>query len=751
MLKGLVVVESPAKAKTLGTFLGSDYKVIASYGHVRDLLPKSGSVDVKNHYAMVWQVSDKGKTQIAEIKKYLKNTDNLFLATDPDREGEAISWHILNILEEGRALNKKNISRVVFHEITKRAVLDAFQNPRQLDSNLVDAYIARRVLDYLVGYSLSPVLWKKLPGAKSAGRVQSVALRLIVDREIEIKLFKSEEYWTVHADFIAKNGQFRASLTHFNGKKLEKLDIKNAEEANNIVDTLSNALYVISNVEKKTVKRNPYAPFTTSSLQQEAVKKLGFSAKNTMRIAQKLYEGIDIDGTMTGLITYMRTDSTAMSNEAIVGIREFVQKKYGDKYLPKTPRIFKTKTKNAQEAHEAIRPTSFDKSPDKIKQFLSDEQMKLYDLIWRRAVASQMENALVDQVSVDVAADDIATFRATGSTMVFDGFLKEYNVEQDKSEEKQLPLLDKDETVSCSKLEPEQHFTQPPARFNEASLVKKLEELGIGRPSTYATIINVIQDRGYVELQKKTFVPQSIGIVTTSFLKLFFAKYVQYEFTADMEEDLDKISNGAKDRENVLDEFWHDFHKAIEDSSSLSVSEVINSVENDIGDVIFQSIPDRKCPLCGSDVHMKIGPYGAFLGCTNYPNCKFTKSIGDNEKVDMSNSTIVVGKDPTLDDTIFVKRGPYGYYLEWEKTRDPKDEKKPKRFGLPKCIKSPDRLTIDDVVAILSLPRKIDDNITLNIGRFGPFLRHGKKSYKVTREDFWTITLEEAREIVNEE
>ncbi|NCB50137.1 MAG: type I DNA topoisomerase, partial [Alphaproteobacteria bacterium] len=531
MLKGVVVVESPAKAKTLGAYLGNDYKVIASYGHVRDLVSKNGSVDTNDHYKMIWEFNDRGKKQLKEISEALKSSDNLFLATDADREGEAISWHILEALREKKQLDKKSIKRVVFHEITKTAVKKAFDEPKDLDQNLVQAYLARRVLDYLVGFSLSPVLWRKMPGAKSAGRVQSVALRLVVERELEIQAFKSEEYWSIHADFEAEKGKFTSNLTYLDGTKLEKLDIKNEESANNIKSRLEKETYFVDKVEKKSVKRNPYAPFTTSTLQQDAVRKLGFSSKKTMQVAQKLYEGISIDGAMSGLITYMRTDSTALSNEATEGSREFISKEYGGKYLPKSPRIYKAKSKNAQEAHEAIRPTSFTRSPDEIRGYLSADEFALYDLIWKRTVASQMESAVIDQVSVDVLADSgVARFKANGSTVSFDGFLKVYveskDVEDEEEKSKKLPILTEKEKLDILDILGNQHFTQPPPRFNEASLVKKLEDLGIGRPSTYASIINVLQERGYVTLQKRTFIPESIGYLAVSFLRNFFNKYV---------------------------------------------------------------------------------------------------------------------------------------------------------------------------------------------------------------------------------
>ena len=772
MLKGIVVVESPAKAKTLGAYLGNEYKVIASYGHIRDLVSKNGSVDPDNHYKMLWEFNARGKKQISEITGALKNSDKLFLATDPDREGEAISWHILETLKEKKALKDKVINRVVFHEITKSAVKHAFENPQELNQSLVEAYLARRVLDYLVGFSLSPVLWRKMPGAKSAGRVQSVALRLIVERELEVQRFKSEEYWTIHADFEAEKGSFSANLTHYNGKKLEKLDIKNEQLANDIKSVIEQKKFYIDNVEKKSVKRNPYAPFTTSTLQQDVVRKLGFSAKKTMQIAQKLYEGISIGGTISGLITYMRTDSTNLSKDAIDESRGYIGSNFGDKYLPKSPRIYKTKTKNAQEAHEAIRPTSFERSPESMSQYLDSDELKLYELIWKRALASQMESAIIDQVSTEIISNDkTEIFKANGSTVSFDGFLKVYvestDDDQEDKKSKKLPPLTEGENLEILNILSSQHFTQPPPRFNEASLVKKLEDLGIGRPSTYATIINVLQERKYVSLQKKTFIPENVGFLVTSFLRNFFSKYVEYSFTANLEEELDDISNGKIVWENVLDKFWQEFNSNINNAQELAVTDVITKVEEDLNDYIFHDAPEnRVCPLCKKGkIGLKLGRYGAFLGCSDYPNCKYTKRLGNGEsgnsaEYDKDNKT-EIGKDKNnKNDKVYLKKGPFGYYFEWEKTKDANDKggKKPKRLSVPKFIADPLEMNIQDVMILDSLPKSlgVDPNTNLEaqvvLGRFGPYLKVGKLSYKLEKDlSFIRLTLDDAINIIKKQ
>ena len=771
MFKGIVVVESPAKAKTLGNYLGNAYKVIASYGHIRDLVSKNGSVDPDNHYKMLWEFNARGKKQIKEISDAIKQADNVFLATDPDREGEAISWHILETLNTKKLLKDKTVKRLVFHEITKSAVQRAFENPKDLDKYLVEAYLARRVLDYLVGFTLSPVLWRKMPGAKSAGRVQSVALRLIVERELEIQNFKPEEYWSIHADFDATQGSFNANLTYYNGKKIEKLDIKNEEQALALKNDLEQKKYHIKSIEKKAVKRSPYAPFTTSTLQQDAVRKLGFSAKKTMQIAQKLYEGISIDGNMSGLITYMRTDSTNLSQEALSEARDYINSNFGAQYLPNAPKIYKTKSKNAQEAHEAIRPTSFNRAPHAIRQYLSADEFNLYDLIWKRALSSQMENAIINQVSVEISSsDECAQFKSTGSTVSFDGFLKVYvaSTDNDNSDEdgksNKLPELHEGEQLNVLNILTNQHFTQPPARFNEASLVKKLEELGIGRPSTYATIINVLQVRKYVTLQKRTFMPESIGFLVVSFLRNFFSKYVEYDFTADLEEELDEISNGRLNWEKVLDKFWIEFKANVDKAQKLTITEVIDTVEKDINDYIFQDFDgNRACPACASGkLNLKLGKFGAFLGCSNYPDCKYIKPIGHDAPADEGAripTKIELGKDARYNnDTVFLKKGPYGYYIEWENTKDPQGDKgkKPKRRSIPKYISEPSELNIDDAIMLDSLPiilgkyPKTKKNIELILGRFGPYLKMGDKSFKLEKDaSFLKLDIENAIKIID--
>ena len=762
MLKNLVIVESPAKAKTLSAFLGSEYKVIASYGHVRDLVSKDGSVDPNNHFKMKWAISDRGQKQINIINDTLKTVNNLYLATDPDREGEAISWHILEILKKNNVLDNKNIKRVVFHEITKSAVSEAFNNPREIDSNLVNAYLARRVLDYLVGFSLSPVLWRKMPGAKSAGRVQSVALRLIVERELEIKAFKPEEYWSLSNVFNSKNGEFISNLTHIDDKKLDKLYIKSEAEAEEIRKDLEKQEYLIEKITKKSVSKNSYAPFTTSTLQQDASHKLGFSTKYTMQLAQKLYEGITIDGNTTGLITYMRTDSTNLSEEAIDSSRKCIEEKIGSDYLPASPKIYKTKTKNAQEAHEAIRPTACNRTPESIKEFLQPDEFKLYELIWKRTIASQMANAKLNQVSINIKSkNDKYKLKSTGSTLVFNGFLKVYDdSSDDKLNVEKLPQLKESDNIDLKESTKSQHFTQPPARFTEASLVKKLEELGIGRPSTYATIINVIQERRYVILQKKAFIPKNIGIFTVYFLKNFFAKYVEYKFTANMEEELDDISNGKIDWETVLNNFWETFDENIEDvMDNVSVSDVIDKLEHDIHDYIFKNIAkDRKCWECGiGTIGLKLSRYGAFLGCSNYPECNIIIPIGESNNTNSitnNNEQKIVAFDKENNDNILFKVGKYGAYLEWEHTID-KYKNKPKRVSIPKFITNPEELTKDDILNLINLPKNLGKNpmdnndIVLYLGRFGPYLSYNNKNFKVDRSiEFLRMDLEKAINII---
>jgi DNA topoisomerase-1 len=775
-LKGVVVVESPAKAKTLEAFLGGGYRVIASYGHIRDLVPKNGSVDTKDHYKMLWLFSERGKKQVKEITDALKKADSLYLATDPDREGEAISWHILEALKEQHSLSAKNVQRVVFHEITKQAVLNAFQNPKSLDENLINAYLARRALDYLFGFSLSPVLWRKMPGAGSAGRVQSVALRLIVERELEIQAFISDEYWSIHGEFSSQNGKFSSTLELIDCKKLEKLDIKNEKMAQDIKSSLEQKLYYVSKIEKKSVKRNPYAPFTTSTLQQDSVRKFGFSSKKTMLVAQKLYEGISLDGVMTGLITYMRTDSTSLSQDAISSSRDYISSEFGQKYLPKSPRIYKTKTKNAQEAHEAIRPTSCARTPDSVKDHLSRDEFMMYDLIWKRTIASQMASAVIDQVLVNVSSTDkAAVFKATGSTISFDGFLKLYVESTDEPSDeknKKLPAMSDGEELDLIEVNTNQHFTQPPPRFNEASLIKKLEDLGIGRPSTYASIINVLQERKYVSLEKRTFNPKSTGVLVTSFLRKFFSQYVEYGFTADLETKLDDISNGRLSWEGVLDKFWTELGHNVSQSLEISITNVIDFIEEDLGQYVFSNLDEsRGCPSCNvGKLGLRLGKFGAFLGCSNYPDCKYTRRIGvTSDEAETSfasgqSTKITVGTDPNNEnDTIFLKSGPYGFYFEWEKTcvtpdngKRKKQKPKPKRLSVPKFVSDPSEITIDDVITLDNLPKILGEHpetkaeIHLALGRFGPFLKFNGKSYRLDKDiGFIRTTLKDALMIIN--
>ena len=621
----LVIVESPAKAKTIGKYLGSGYKVLASYGHIRDLLSRNGSVKPEENFSMVWEISDRGKKCVKDISQQLKSCDELLLATDPDREGEAISWHIKEVLNDKHSLTVP-FKRIVFHEITKNAILKAIEAPRDIDGRLVDSYLARRALDYLVGFTLSPILWRKLPGSKSAGRVQSVALRIVVEREAEIEAFQAEEFWTIEAKFENKENKiFKAKLSTFEGKKLEKFSIKNAEQAETIRDNLLEQKYFVSSLSKKTVKRNPAPAFITSTLQQEASRKLGFSAKKTMQIAQRLYEGVSIGKETRALITYMRTDSVNLSNEAIGTIRNVISEKYGSEFIPEKPRFYQTKVKNAQEAHEAIRPIDANIIPESIAGKIDNDLLKLYTLIWKRAVASQMSSAEFDQVQVDISSTTNAgnVFRATGNTLRFAGFLKVYsegkddtnNQEKDEDEEGYLPTLAKDESTKLDNLDSLQHFTTPPPRFSEASLVKKLEELGIGRPSTYATILQVLQDRGYVKLEKKFFVPEIRGRLVTSFLTNFFMKYLEYGFTADMEQFLDDVSNGKKSKLEVLNDFWDGFHNNVEQTKNITVSEVIDRLNESMKNILFKTNEngeiDRTCPECkDGELSLKIGRVG---------------------------------------------------------------------------------------------------------------------------------------------
>ena len=754
MANSVVVVESPAKAKTINKYLGKDFTVLASYGHVRDLPAKDGSVRPDEGFAMSWKVDDRAEKRLKEIAQAVKGADHLYLATDPDREGEAISWHVEEVLRQRNALKGVDVQRVVFNEVTKTAVQEAFRHPRAVNRELVDAYLARRALDYLVGFSLSPVLWRKLPGSRSAGRVQSVALRLICEREAEIEAFRPREYWSVEVEFRTADGQsFTARLTHLDGKRLDRYDLDTEEKAKAAVAAiLAEPGFAVATVEKKQTKRHPPPPFTTSTLQQEASRKLGYGASRTMRTAQRLYEGVDIGGETVGLITYMRTDGVALSGEAITAARSLIQQSYGPRYCPDQPRVYKAAAKNAQEAHEAIRPTDLFRKPDEIARALGPDEQKLYDLVWKRAVASQMESALLDQVAVDIAAPGGRTvLRATGSTIVFDGFLTLYHEDRDDEtedeENRRLPPLAEKAPLDRGLVTPAQHFTQPPPRYSEASLVKKLEELGIGRPSTYASIIQVLQDRDYVKLDKRRFVPEERGRLVTAFLTSFFLRYVEYSFTANLENQLDDISGGRIDWRKVLEEFWRDFSVAVTGTRDLKGQDVVAALDAELGRHFFPDAGDgkdaRACPACGSGrLGVKLGRYGAFIGCSNYPECKLTRALALESADGNGESTADLGPrelglDPATGLPVSVRKGPYGNYVQLGLGEN---GEKPKRVSIPKGMK-PAELTLDEALKLLSLPREVGphpengDAITAGIGRFGPYIKHGKVYKSLPPED----------------
>ena len=751
----LVIVESPAKAKTINKYLGSDYKVLASFGHIRDLPSKDGSVKPDEDFAMTWELSSGGKKRLNDIIAAVKDADTIVLASDPDREGEAIAWHILEELTARKKIKDKKIERVVFHEITKSAVTEAIKNPRQIDNNLVSAYMGRRALDYLVGFTLSPVLWRKLPGSKSAGRVQSVALRLICDRETEIEKFKAEEYWTVDVDLITKTqALIKSHLINLDGKKLEKFDLNTEAKAQEAKAKIEAQEFSIANVERKQTNRYPSPPFTTSTLQQEAARKLRFSAKKTMQVAQKLYE--------EGLITYMRTDAVNLSKEAIEACREAIVKYFGDPYLPKTAKEYKTKSKNAQEAHEAIRPAHIMDTPKKLETKLDSDAHKLYELIWKRTVACQMNPAVMDRVTIDsISGDKQILLRATGQVIKFDGFLKLYvesNDDNDEDDENRiLPNVETGEAVNKGEIRPEQHFTTPPPRFTEASLVKKLEELGIGRPSTYASIIAVLQDRKYVRVEKLRFIPEDRGRIVTVFLENFFKKYVEYDFTAQLEEYLDDISNGEMEWKKLLGGFWAKFIKNIEAVQPLQISEVIEKIDEVLSYHLFPPREDgsdpRICPECGKGrLSIKLGKFGAFLGCSNYPECKYTKPLTDvAEEIGNDTPKAPNPEDKTMGElnglNVYLKKGPYGFYIQLGEDATATTEK-PKRVALPRNLK-PEEVTPEQALILASLPRQLGNGIEANIGKFGQYLKQGNKSKSLTGSDnIFNITLERAEEIL---
>ncbi|MGV3573660.1 MAG: type I DNA topoisomerase [Devosia sp.] len=752
----VVVVESPAKAKTINKYLGSGYEVLASFGHIRDLPAKDGSVRPDEDFAMSWEVDTASKKRVSDIATALKGADGLILATDPDREGEAISWHILDVLRQKKALKKDTpVQRVVFNAITKDAVTTAMANPRDVDMPLVDAYLARRALDYLVGFTLSPILWRKLPGSRSAGRVQSVTLRLVSDREAEIEKFKADEYWSVEAS-LAQNGKgFIARLFSVDGKKTDKLDIKTGEDAAALKKLIESGQFNVSNVEKKPTKRNPYAPFTTSSLQQDASSRLGLSPSRTMQIAQRLYED--------GLITYMRTDAVQMAPEGIAMARSVIGKYYGDEYLPEKARVYSSKAKNAQEAHEAIRPTDMFKRPDQLS--LDADQAKLYGLIWRRTLASQMKSAEIDRTTVDIAVNvpgRAVELRAVGSVVTFPGFLKLYGVEVKSDEEtededsRELPPLKVGDKPTLEKVDIEQHFTQPPSRYTEASLIKKMEEIGIGRPSTYAAIVSTLKDRDYVRLEGKALHPEDRGRIVTAFLESFFTRYVEYGFTAGLEEQLDEISDGKLDYKQVLRDFWKDFTGNVEEIKDLRVSEVLDALNDLLASRIFPPKEDgsdpRRCPTCGTGtLSLKLGKFGAFIGCSNYPECKHTMQLSDAASGQSSEAAAgdgVLGTDPESGEEVHLKSGRFGPYVQLG------EGKEPKRSSLPKGWE-PGSLTLEKALQLLSLPREVGLHpesglpISAGLGRYGPFILHdGKYANLPDVEEVFTVGLNRAVDLL---
>ena len=760
----VVIVESPAKAKTINKYLGSDFHVLASYGHVRDLPPKDGSVLPDEDFSMSWQVDSKSQKRINDIARAVKDSDGLILATDPDREGEAISWHVLEILRDKKALKDKPVQRVVFNAITKKAVTEAMAKPRDIDAPLVDAYLARRALDYLVGFTLSPVLWRKLPGARSAGRVQSVALRLVCDREREIELFKPQEYWNVVATLLNKDGEtFGARVVGLNTDKYGRLDITNGDQAERLKALIESATLAVDSVESRPQSRNPQPPFTTSTLQQEASRKLGFSSQRTMQTAQKLYEGVEINGETVGLITYMRTDGVQIAPEGIAATRSVIEQEYGPDYLPETPRNYSTKAKNAQEAHEAIRPTALDRLPAMVARTLDPDQAKLYDLIWKRTVASQMPPARFERTTAEIGARsgaDIVRLRATGSVLRFDGFLKLYQEGRDDEEDEEsrrLPALATGEDVNRKSVEASQHFTEPPPRYTEATLIKKMEELGIGRPSTYTSTLTTLRDREYVQIDKRRLIPEDKGRLVTAFLESFFKRYVEYDFTASLEEKLDRISAGDLSWRDVLREFWTQFSAVVGDIKDLRVSQVLDALNDLLAEHVFpvreEGVDPRICTACGDGrLSLKLGRFGAFIGCSNYPECRYTRQLADTDDdgSEKQDGPIELGVDPVSGLTVTLRSGRFGPYVQLG------EEAKPKRAGLPKGWDAA-AMDLEKALSLLNLPREVGEHpetgkpIAAGIGRYGPFLQHdGKYANLESVEDVFTIGLNRAVTVIAE-
>ena len=773
----LVIVESPAKAKTINKYLGSNFTVLASYGHIRDLPSKNGSVDPENKFKMIWEIDSFSKKYLKEITDAAKDSEKIILATDPDREGEAIAWHVKEFLNEKKLLKDKKIERVVFNEITKKAVTNGIENPRQIETQLVDAYMARRALDYLVGFNISPILWTKLPGSKSAGRVQSVALKLLTEREHEIEVFKPIEFWTLSLNIKTNTGtQFVANLFQMDGNKIEKFSFKNKEDINLAIDKIKEKKYNITDLTSKTYSRNPSGPFTTSTLQQSASSKLGFGASRTMQIAQRLYQGIDIEGETIGLITYMRTDGTNISKEAINVFRNYIENNYGKDYLPVEANNYSgKKAKNAQEAHEAIRPTEISRYPNQMKKYLSTDQYKLYNLIWSRALSSQMQTAKFDRKTILIESEDSKNIlKASGSVIKFDGFLKLYKNENDDEDEKILPNVNKG-PVNIESFIDEQHFTQPPPRYSEASLVKKLEELGIGRPSTYASIISVIANRGYADIVNKRFFPTDRGKLISAFLEKLFTKYVDYSFTAKLEDQLDEITAGNEDWIKVLEEFWVDFNKNVSNVKEKRTREVLDLLNESLGTLIFETDSkgkiDRKCKLCSSGQLSLKNSFrgGAFIGCSNYPECKFTRPLSKAKAAEQINlaEPKLLGQTNNGKD-IYLKNGRFGPYLQYENIPEVIEEnikkKKKKKttnenfknVSIPKGI-SIDSIDLDKAKFLCSLPKVLGINpenekeITLNSGRFGPYLKCENKSARLENvEEIFNIGLNRAITLIAE-